>query len=502
MVKAQIYQAEGGRGVMTLINFKKEENGAMTYDRRITVVVFALFFSWLLAFPFEGQILHAIADYRGVSAQSFVFGAMAAHIAGLISCGFFVRNMPAAKKLILVSIAFCAVATGVFFFPPSFMWMVALLLAAFLVGCCVAAWGFYFKGCTSKDDRIKTMADGLIFSNILMILLNMSAIHISPQFGLGFSILMLVLALIAATRLPRTETVQEQTDESAVNSDAVKVSMGSALAFLCLFIVVITINSGLMYRVVNPAFAHLEILTSWYWAVPYIAALYIMRNLSGKKNRAHILYVAIAMIGLSFVLFMIPGRSWPNYLVVNTLLLGACGVYDLFWWSILGDMLELHKNPARIIGIGLSANVAGVLLGEIIGNAINASGSELNHLLLAFGVVCVTLLMLPFLNNRLAKLLKNHIYLTSLTAFAEITIQKQPKLIDKLNITEELTEQEHAVMLLLIQGKTYKAIADELFITPSTVNFHAGNIYSKAGVAGKTELANLVLNKLISDLKS
>ena len=72
------------------------------------------------------------------------------------------------------------------------------------------------------------------------------------------------------------------------------------------------------------------IVFSWYWAFPSIIALYIMSNLPRKTNRTYILYIAIAMIGFSFIAFMTLDRSAPSYLVVNTLMLGAYGVYDLF----------------------------------------------------------------------------------------------------------------------------------------------------------------------------
>ncbi|HCA72355.1 MAG TPA: hypothetical protein DEP27_07665 [Ruminococcaceae bacterium] len=176
-------------------NATNQDMPTMANYRRLSVIVFSLFFSWLLAFPFEGRILYALADYYNISVESFVFGTMAAHFAGLLACGFFVRNMRTAKKLMLFSIAFCIAASVVFFRPPSFLWTAALIIAAFLVGCCVAAWGFYFKGCTPKNERIKTMADGLILSNLLMILLNMAAIHISPNIGLVFSMIMLAAAL-------------------------------------------------------------------------------------------------------------------------------------------------------------------------------------------------------------------------------------------------------------------------------------------------------------------
>lgn len=457
--------------------------------RKLTVIVFSLFFSWLLAFPFEGKILYALAEYYSISARAFVFGTMGAHFAGLLVCGFFVRSMRTAKQLMLFSIAFCIVATGVFFFPPSFFWSLALLLATFLVGCCVAAWGFYFKHCTPKDERIKTMADGLIFSNLLMILLNMTATHISPHAGLGFSMLTLGVAFLFAFRLPKDDGLESPLSSA---QEGIYVSKASSLAFLCLFIIVITINSGLMYQVQGPAFTHLEWLTSWYWAVPYIAALFIMRNLPRKTNRAYILYVAIAMIGFSFIFFLLLGRSWVDYVVINTLMLGACGVYDLFWWSILGEMLELDKNPALVLGIGLSANVLGILLGGMIGNAVSSANQySQNPTLLALCVVCITLVLLPPLHKRLTSLLKDHAYLT---VFSEMPIQEQTQMIHKLNISEKLTERESEIADLLIKGKTYRMISAELHVSENTVKTHVKNIYSKARVQSRIELMNLLMD--------
>jgi DNA-binding CsgD family transcriptional regulator len=215
-----------------------------------------------------------------------------------------------------------------------------------------------------------------------------------------------------------------------------------------------------------------------------------MRNLSGKFNLSYILYVAIACLGFSFIAFLGLGREWTHYLVVNTLMMGAFGVYDLFWWSILGNMLEYDKNPAKILGIGLAANVLGVFSGGLFESVFAAFGSAQNYILLVFGIVCVTLVMLPPLNNRLSKLIKNHAYLTAL---AEMPEKKQMQLIHGFDLTEPLTTRENEVMRLLIQGKTYKAIADELYLSVNTVGTHARNIYAKAGIANRTELMNLLL---------
>lgn len=63
------------------------------------------------------------------------------------------------------------------------------------------------------------------------------------------------------------------------------------------------------------------------------------------------------------------------------------------------------------------------------------------------------------------------------------------------NLTEyNITPREKEVILLLVKGLSYKAIADKLFISLPTVKTHATNIYQKLDVGNKMELVNL-LNK-------
>ncbi len=70
--------------------------------------------------------------------------------------------------------------------------------------------------------------------------------------------------------------------------------------------------------------------------------------------------------------------------------------FDLFWWSILDEMLELDNNPSKVLGIGLSANVLGVLLGGLIGNVVSLGNNQSQtYILLVMGVVCISLVLLP-----------------------------------------------------------------------------------------------------------
>lgn len=194
-----------------------------------------------------------------------VFGGVAANFAGLFLCGFLIKTKKAARRLYLCSYAFFVAASAIFFFPPSVFWRLGVIISSFLAGGCVAAWGFYFKSGTPRSERTKTAADVLICSSLLMTLLNVIAIYLSPIIGLAASMLMIFGAFIFALRLPADDDavsgVTATTNEEPVN-------IAGSLALLCLFILIIAINSGLMYEVINPAFAHHEWLTSWYWAMP------------------------------------------------------------------------------------------------------------------------------------------------------------------------------------------------------------------------------------------
>lgn len=246
-----------------------------------------------------------------------------------------------------------------------------------------------------------------------------------------------------------------------------------------------------LYQVINPAFEHLTKLTSWYWAVPYIIALTVMRNLPMKVSRSNILYVGMAMIMGAFISFMLMGRNTSDYLVVDTLMLGACGIFDLFWWSIIGEMLDYTENPVKVFGVGLSANVFGVLCGDVVGMAITSIGLPGAQVaVIALTVVCVTLVILPPLNRQLVILLKNHAYLA---AYDRMSATQQIDIIQQTKTIENLTAREQEVLQHILCGKSNREIAKALIISESTVKTHARNIFSKYDVSSRAELISTLL---------
>lgn len=455
--------------------------------RILSITGFSLLFAYLLSFLFEGQVLYGMLAYHDVQDSAYILTAIVAHFAGLFSCGYLVKSPIAAKYIMLGSMGVCLVATTPFFFVPSVLWAAGLIVSGYAGGCAVASWGYFLKAFTPKNQRIKSCADVLIYSNIIMIAVNVVAINFSPFMGLILSIFCLVAGMAFIWVLPAsTEKIWSEETENKTHGDIRK-----PLLLLCLFVFVITINSGLMYQVINPAFEHLTGLVSWYWAMPYIIALAVMRNLPMKAKRSRILYIGMAMIMGAFISFMHLGRNAPDYLVVDTLMLGACGIFDLFWWSIIGEMLDYNENPVKIFGIGLSANVFGVLGGGALGMAITSIQLPSAEVaVIALTVVCVTLVMLPPLNGQLVMLLKNHAYLA---AYDRMSGMQQTDIIRQIKTLEELTVREQEVLQHILSGKSNREIAAALYISESTVKTHARNIYSKYDVGSRAELISTLL---------
>ncbi|MFZ7134206.1 MAG: LuxR family transcriptional regulator [Eubacteriales bacterium] len=459
-------------------------------QRYLSIVCFFLFFAWILSFPFEGQVLYSLMNRVEIDPSTYVLFAIFAHFLGLFSCGFFIKRQIAAKMMIIISILICISGSLIFFLEFSILWFIALIIMSLFAGFFVSSIGFYIKHYFQSHQRYRAVADVLIYSNILMIIINVISVNVSDIMGLGMSMILLVIALFMAFNL---ELNPENFNEMVPIFQREEKPLPSILKpfiVLCFFITIITINSGLMYQVVTPAYSHLEVLASYYWAVPYILTLYILRNLPKSINQAYILYIAMAMIGLSYIAFMwLDTSTITSYLIIDTLMLGAFGVCDLFWWSIISNFMDYSNHPAKILGIGLSMNVLGVLIGGFIGNQfLFVEGDNTNASVIALIIIFIVLVMLPILNHQLTKIFNNHMFLVN---FSKMKDSEQEKTVLRLQYNDRLTEKEREVVQLLLKGYTYKGIAESLYISQNTMKYHTKNIYQKLHINSKMELIKL-----------
>lgn len=451
-------------------------------NRTRSIIAFVCFTAWLISFPYEGKVLYALLARAGADVSFWVIAAIVAHLSGLLACFLFVRSLSGARRMLLLAAAVCLLGTGVFFLPSAALLECALLVVSFFAGLFISAWSFFFRAYTPSGCRMDTVAKTLAYSALLMIFVNLCVGYVSLWLALGLCVLLLAVAIICVFR---TDPRQDAAPAPAAQNGGDAVSFFQPLASLFVFIFVITINSGLMFQVILPAFAGLGLVSDVYYAVPYIAMILVVNRVSKKVNQAYVLYFAIAMLGFAFIAFAALDRSVWSYLVVNTLLLGACGVYDLFWWSILGELLDFDRNPARLLGLGLGANVAGVLAGKLIGSAPLFSETGIAPTLLGMAVVCVALVLLPPLHKQLSSKLQKNTFLVTLSAMPPL---QQRATVARVGSIAGLSERENEIAMLLLKGYPYKLIASRLYISESTVKTHVQSIYNKLDIHNRTEL--------------
>ncbi len=412
-----------------------------------------------------------------------IYAGILAYCTGAIISAYFVKDGRRVKALFAFTSLLCILTSGIFFVRPNALWYLFLMSALFFAGCSFAGWGLYFISFTPTNERMKTAADVLIYNNIILVVLGLAVVYGSYIAGLLFGILLLLVCLFFIRYLPTELELPIISGNKSGSQNFMK-----AVLLLFLFIFSVSINIGLVFQVLLPSFYHLGIVVNFFWSVPYIISLIAIRNLPRRINRSYMLYIAIAMTGFSFVGFMSLDRSLTSFIIICSIVFMARAVFDLFWWSIIGEMLQFSPRPVVILGGGIACNVLGLLIGGIIGNFVfRMRYDSMYSATIALAVVFLVMILMPPLHHELSGVLKNHIYLT---LFSELAATQQTEIIRTVKMIENLTERESEIASLLMQGRTYKMIAAELYLSENTIKTHIKNIYSKLQVRNKTELIN------------
>ncbi|XOV80819.1 MAG: response regulator transcription factor [Aestuariibacter sp.] len=64
------------------------------------------------------------------------------------------------------------------------------------------------------------------------------------------------------------------------------------------------------------------------------------------------------------------------------------------------------------------------------------------------------------------------------------------------NAFSDLSHREMQVLQYLMQGKSNKSIADQLYLSERTIKFHCSNIYKKLNIDNRTNLIIKMAEKL------
>ncbi len=177
-------------------------------------------------------MLYSLLDLRGTDAGHYILTAIIAHFVGLFTCGLFVKSQAAAKSMTLGGMGLCLAATVPSFSSPA-LWMGGLIVSGYFSGCAVAARGFFLRTFTPKNERMKSCADVLIYSNLLMIAVNVIAMNRSAFIGLSLSMLCLVLGMVLSGCCRQSRGMGRTKCRKTIRAAALK-SVAAAVPF-CLY---------------------------------------------------------------------------------------------------------------------------------------------------------------------------------------------------------------------------------------------------------------------------
>lgn len=448
--------------------------------KNITILAFALFFGWILSLPYEGPLLYALADGAEFNGKLLNSLTVFAHFAGLFSGQFLTKDVQSAKKLILVVLSICLLGSLALPIIPVEYWVMLLPPISFFAGIFVTTYAHLIKRNIEKKDRVKALAAMLIGGNIVLIIAHLLVTGVGVMVGFVFDEIILVLTILLVYHLQFREIRQDEPEVLVMDKKTLR---GIYFVF-SLFIFVITINSGIMFQVIYPWFYEYELLVSIYTNIPYILAVYGLYRISKYINKISMLYAGLAFWGIAFILFAATGKSPVSFVLICTFMLAACGIFDFFWWSVMGNLFEYHKNPTTVFGICLSMNVLGVWVGGLIGNnMLNRGATKESLAFVGLGVVIISMLLVIPLVQKLAFMLGEYQFLFQLTRMSE----------DDENKTREkaarvLTRREQEIFEHLLEGYTNESISRKMFISENTLKTHNRHIYKKLNVKNKFEL--------------
>ena len=156
------------------------------------------------------------------------------------------------------------------------------------------------------------------------------------------------------------------------------------------------------------------------------------------------------------------------------------------------DLLAIRKPNFAILDIHLGSDMTGIEVAEIIHEKYHipyiflTSFSDEDTMSAAQEQGPYGYLVKPFQDRTLVS--------TITTAWHHHQRLVQSKKTDIQSQLEILTQQEQTVCKELIKGGSYKQICEALFVSSNTLKYHVKNIYSKLGVASRSELSSKLLS--------
>lgn len=469
------------------------------------ILSLALYFGWLLSFPFYGPVLSVAApslEYMGYS-MPFIF--IFFHAITYLLAGLLLKNVNIWKMLMFLSLGITIFTVAALPFSPFSIWPWAMALLGICAAVYTIGWAYPYAMYVSLGGRLKLMASVIIGANIVFIIFNILSARISPSLLLILSGIPLIFALLPLINFPAH--IEQNISLSAPAAKRPLLS-DPLLPIVCLFVFGLYLCSGFMYNIILPSISAASPMLINYKHLPYVAFLLIIRHFGEKLQRYFLIYMGISLLGLAFVSFALNYQGMAGIFLTTVLFQAAFAGLDLYIWTTLGDLAFIYGAPFKIFGFVLAAMLSSILAGELITLGFLKLGEHprMFTALFAAAAIFLTYTVIPWLNELLQKDLYR--FFSSDKKSAEAVRYDEDAAMESgmgqgpfdlavklLHPGQKLTPREIEIVALLLKGLTNTEIAAQLFISENTLKTHLRNIYPKFGVLQKRELLFKVFGK-------
>ena len=324
--------------------------------------------------------------------------------------------------------------------------------------------GFYLHRlalCVDWDRRALTFGLGYGLASLAAWLLSL---FFGGRFLRSGYVLLVYVALAALSLAPVLREPSAPTGEA--HSDGEPVSAGT-LALAALTVLLLSLVKGLGFSFPSADISQgidLE-LSRVFYAVGLILA-----GLISDKERRYGAIFCVSALGIPFLMIMLTDQIGSSVLlwILSYLLFGFFSVFRVVLFS---DVSRKGAGLLWLSGFGL-------LFGRV-GDALGTLGcivlTPLALIVTAVAVFTVTVVVFFLLYQR--------IYLP-----APIREPTEQERFERFATEHDLSTREREILQLILDGRSTQEIANELFVTTSTVKFHIHNLLKKAHCANRIDL--------------
>lgn len=443
-----------------------------------SIIGMSLLVAFVLSVPMSGRFLTSHYNASLINTDAITLLGYLSIFIGALAAIPIIKRPTQARNFLTVFVLIAFVSTIPLFFNGTSFWFLSILFTGISSGFLLSITGYYFKEFTSEDRYLDTVALFLVFTAVFNLILQLLARQFNITLGLILALFYLIVGKSILTTLP-VNNDDEWDVESEVSHQP---SDTRPLTSLILFIVIANIMAEFLPQVMLPAFSDLSDLSSWFYIIPYTLTVLIIKKIS-FKNKHHIaVYTGDVFIAVGFLLFLYLPNTLVVFLLLSVLIRSSLGIFDLFAMITLTFMFKRINNPIKIFGIGNAALVTGFFLGYLLSRGIlYLDLAQADITVVTLGIVIILLLLLPIVKRQLAQLINDD------------TVEAPVKTISaSFKPQEPLTPRETELLELILKGKSNKEIADELFISESTVKSHTHNIFNKYDVKRRSELMSRI----------